>query len=496
MSPLIAFHVQDPQGRPLGGALITAKNAPYGDWAGVTNPCGDFLATLGAGHYDLTITHPRFQTRTLPADLADSGIVTIGLESDSVRARTGVVRLAGRVFLDDDGPYLATGASLFWALWGYQHDRGRLEQHLDFLAARGVDYIRVFGVIGPRWADRIVDPRDRSWDDDLAGLLDLVFSHGLRVELTIWQDTDLTPDRMAVVSRVAAIVSARPQTVQYLEICNEGAADTLRFPANWPAEAQQLANALRAKTPHVVAVTSPAGMDAAAIATWYRQSSANLLTPHLPREETGGGLIGAWRYVRQTWDPWLASSLAWTNDEGKGPQSSVAADDDPLRLTMYAGLTWLCGGAGFVLHTGAGVGGGDAASKERGRVANLWEVANIEQTLAGIQTVRGLLPADLPNWSRHNANSNFPGYPFDTDRLVPLIEGGQMLRAFAATGGGRLIVMPIVAQVAVPFTARSAMHLEIYDPITGEQRGVCDLAAKETCTLPPTLAAVMIGSAT
>ncbi len=106
-----------------------------------------------------------------------------------------------------------------------------------------------------------------------------------------------------------------------------------------------------------------------------------------------------------------------------------------------------------------------------------------------------MLPADLPNWSRHNANSNFPGYPFDTDRLVPLIEGGQMLRAFAATGGRRLIVMPIVAQVAAPFTARSAMHLEIYDPITGEPRGVCDLAAKETCTLPPTLAAVMIGSA-
>ena len=96
MSPLIAFHVQDPQGRPLGGALITAKNAPYGDWAGVTNPCGDFLATLGAGHYDLTITHPRFQTRTLPADLADSGIVTIGLESDSVRARTPARRRQSR----------------------------------------------------------------------------------------------------------------------------------------------------------------------------------------------------------------------------------------------------------------------------------------------------------------------------------------------------------------------------------------------------------------
>ena len=81
MSPLIAFHVQDPEQRPLGGALITAKNAPHGDWAGVTNPCGDFLATLAAGHYDLTITHPGFEPRTLPADLADSGIVVVNVKS-------------------------------------------------------------------------------------------------------------------------------------------------------------------------------------------------------------------------------------------------------------------------------------------------------------------------------------------------------------------------------------------------------------------------------
>src|SRR5213596_919438 len=87
--PLIAFHVEDQRGRPLGGALITAKNEPLGNWAGITNPCGDFLATLGAGRYELTITHPGFHARTLPADLADSGVVTIGLEPGSVRARTG-----------------------------------------------------------------------------------------------------------------------------------------------------------------------------------------------------------------------------------------------------------------------------------------------------------------------------------------------------------------------------------------------------------------------
>jgi len=493
---LIAFHVQDERGRPLSGALIQATNQAHGDWAGVTNPCGDFLAMLGAGHYDLTITHPGFQVRTLPADLADSGIVVIGLDPGRTRARTGVVRVDGRVFTDDDGPYLAVGASLFWALWGYQHDCARLEQHLAFVAARGVDYIRVFGIIGPRWTDRVIDPGSRSWDDDVAGLIDLAISFGLRIELTIWQDTDLTPERMAVVDRVAAIVSARPHGIQYLEICNEGAADTSRFPAAWPAEAQRLADALRAKTPHIVAVTSPAGVDPAAIAVWYGQSTANLLTPHLPRDETGGGLAGVWRYVRQTWDPWLASPLAWSNDEGKGPQSSVAADDDPLRLTMYAGLTWLCGGAGFVLHTGAGVGGGDEASKSKGRAANLWDVANIEAILAGIAAMRRLLPPDLPNWSRHNANRNFPAYPFDTDRLVPLVESGQLLRAFAATSGdGRFVVMPIVAQVPVPFAAKSAMRVDVYEPLGGEVVDARDLAAGEEYTLTPMPAAVIVGAA-
>jgi hypothetical protein len=405
--------------------------------------------------------------------------------------RNGLLGLAHRTFVDGDGPYLAVGTSLFWALWGYQHDRARLEQHLDYLSRQGIDYIRVFGVIGPRWEDRVVDPRDRAWDGHLAGLLDLAHgTYGLRVELTIWQDTDLTPtpaDRMALVDRVAAIVAPRPQTIQYLEIANEG------YATGWldkKAEAQQLANRLRSTTAHVVAVTSPAGLDPQEIASWYGNSSANLLTPHLPRDVVGQGLIGEWRYVRQTWDPWLASPLAWTNDEGKGPQSSVAADDDPVRLTMYAALTWLCGGAGFVLHTGAGVGGGDIASLARGRVANVWETANIEQTLAGIKAVRRLLPPDLPNWQRHNSNANFPGYPWETQPISHLIETNQLVRAFAATSDdGRIIAMPIGVSVPVQFVPRFPMHIDVYDPMTGNLLESYD----DAFTLSPRPAAILIG---
>jgi hypothetical protein len=407
------------------------------------------------------------------------------------RARKGLVRLDGRVFVDGDGPYLAVGTSLFWALWGVQHDRERLERHLDYLSKKGIDYIRVFGVIGPRWADRVVDPRDRAWDQHLAGLLDLAHgTYGLRVELTIWQDTDLTPtpaERAALVDRIAAIVAPRPQTIQYLEIANEG------YATGWTdkkPEAQQLATRLRETTPHIVAVTSPATLEREEIASWYGGSSANLLTPHLAREVVGEGLAGHWRYVRQTWDPWLASELAWTNDEGKGPQSSVADDDDPLRLVMYAGLTWLCGGAGFVLHTGAGVGGGDAASTARGRVANVWEVTNIEQTLAGISAMRRLLPADLPNWRRHNSNERFSGYPWDTQPISRLIESNQLVRAFAATSDdGAIVAMLVGGSVPVPFTPRFAMHIDVHDPTTGNRLESYD----GPFTLSPRLAAVLIG---
>ena len=37
---------------------------------------------------------------------------------------------------------------------------------------------------------------------------------------------------------------------------------------------------------------------------------------------------------------------------------------------MAAALTWLCGGAGYTLHTGAGVRGGGAEDLARGRVAS------------------------------------------------------------------------------------------------------------------------------
>lgn len=77
---LIVFHVQDAAGKPIGGALLSSVGGP-GPWQGLTNPCGDFIATLSPADYTVTISAQGFAERVLPATLKDCGVVTIGLES-------------------------------------------------------------------------------------------------------------------------------------------------------------------------------------------------------------------------------------------------------------------------------------------------------------------------------------------------------------------------------------------------------------------------------
>jgi hypothetical protein len=75
----ITFHIQDDRGAPIAGALLKATSNDVGPWAGLTNGAGDFNAFLFAGNYTLTVTAAGFDPRTIPANLAASGTVTIGL---------------------------------------------------------------------------------------------------------------------------------------------------------------------------------------------------------------------------------------------------------------------------------------------------------------------------------------------------------------------------------------------------------------------------------
>src|SRR5206468_6989386 len=110
--------------------------------------------------------------------------------------------------------------------------------------------------------------------------------------------------------------------------------------------------------------------------------------------------------------------------------------------------------------------------------------------LAGIAAVRKLLPADLPNWQRHNSNEKFSGYPWQTPPISQLIERNQLAGAFAATSpDGRIVAMALGASAPVPFTPRFPMHIDVQDPMTGTRLEAHD----GPFTLPTRPAAVLIG---
>src|SRR4051812_15479291 len=92
----ITFHVQDPSGLPIAGALLQATSTDVGPWQGLTNGSGNFIANLFAGQYNLTVSADGFSARRLPANLAASGTINIGLERGGT-SPLGQWLLVGRV---------------------------------------------------------------------------------------------------------------------------------------------------------------------------------------------------------------------------------------------------------------------------------------------------------------------------------------------------------------------------------------------------------------
>jgi len=408
-------------------------------------------------------------------------------------ARSGLVRAQGKVFVDDGGPFLGIGASLFWAAWGALNDAARLARNLECLKAQRVDWVRGIAVVGPTgWSDRTAPARDAA--RAVAEATDAAAACGLRVGWSIFGNVDTAPtpaDREAVVREVGAQIAARAELVQYVEVGNE-AWQTGFAGAAGIAELRHLAGILRSIVPNLVSLTSP--QTDQQIAELYDGSPATLMGVHPDRNITGQG--GIWRPVRQAWD-YRDSRLPWVIDEPIGEKSTVAEDFDPVRQAMAAANGWLTGAAGYVVHAGAGIRGGGREDLDKGREANWYDVPGAAAVFAAINTMRDLLPADLPNFAHHNAG--WATYPFDSDLLTKpagssLADRNGYLRAFAATAGdGRMVCLPMLVKEPLPLRARQPMHLEVHDPLTGALLEQVDLAAGQTFTLTPRDAAVLVG---
>jgi hypothetical protein len=385
------------------------------------------------------------------------------------------VRADRGVLVDDRGPFLAIGASLFWALWGERHDPDQLDRNLAWLAQHEFDYIRILAMVGSEtWRDRAIDPAA----PDYWAIVDRLFArlarHSLRAQVTVFADAQVVmPDqgsRERFADAWAGYAERQASQVLLLETANEYQLNG--FDA---AQVRALTRRLNDRTSVLVAASTPPGLwpqvdpdraepdERATIAEWhtlYSGGVADALTFHAERDTGKAG--GAWRPVRELWKLQYAGGdipRLWINNEPIGPQSSVAEDDDPVRLAMSAAMSWVSGMAAYTLHTGAGVRGGGAADRDLGRAANLWEVPRLAETTQMLRRIRHALPATLPNWQRINWNR--PEHPCTITRD----QAERDLSAHvAARQGDRFVIASFGLVRPTECTARGAFTARIWLP--------------------------------
>jgi hypothetical protein len=389
--------------------------------------------------------------------------------------RHGRVRADRGILVDDGGPFLALGASLFWALWGERHDPDRLDRNLQWLADHDFDYIRMLGMVGTEsWRDRAIDPAAPDYWPIVDRLFARLARHGLRAQVTVFADAQAMMRDPAARERFAQAwaeyAERHAAQVLLIETANEYARNGLEA-----GEVRALTRRMNDRTAVLVASSAPPGAwpgvepdrasadDRAILAEWqtlYGGGVADALTFHADRDTGQPG--GAWRPVSELWalpDAGGDIPRLWINNEPIGPQSSLASDDDPVRLAMSAAMSWISGMAAYTLHTGAGVRGGGAADRDLGRAANLWEVAQIDRTAAMLRQARAALPATVPNWRRvswHEA-----GHPC---RITPAQDEHDLSAHVAAIDGDRFVMASIGVRRPLDCVSTVTAPVQVFRP--------------------------------
>lgn len=398
-------------------------------------------------------------------------------------ARKGIVRASGAVLLDDEGPRPYLGGSLFWALWGYEHDRARLVENLKFLKSINTDYVRV--ILSAKWG--IVDPNPTkpNWEANIAGMVDLIYSMGMRTELTIFGYDDPTPtpaSRKRAVEAVARVANARPHKVFLIEVVNEAYTN---FPESTISEIRDLARYLQANTKNLVAVTAPRTDGCEEQKKWYGGNVGTVVTLHFSRSFTGG----QWRPVRQPWRESRFScdtvARAYVDNERIGPQSSVNSDSDPMRLAAGHGVSWVAGMGAVTLHTGAGISG--QKDPARNRPANVYETVGIKEIATAINNTRNSIQVDVAGFAKDASRpsrvftlSSSDWDKIDAGRFYCAYKGIDFTcEVFAITGP----LNPV---------AEKAMRVRVIHQTTGAQLKDITLAKGQKLPIAGTPAAVII----
>jgi hypothetical protein len=388
-----------------------------------------------------------------------------------VPARKGIVRADHRSIVDDDGHFYPLGQTLFWALRGWKFERERLKQNLQFLKAQKWDYVRILGEVD--WAGNDINPAWPDYDQNLAEFLDYAYNEcGLRTELTIIGGGH-EDQAMALTQRIANVVRGREHMIMNFEVANEWYGRRLS-----KDELRSIGKFLRQQFPNnMVAISSDGFENLEQFRNEFmRSDSANLMTTHMDRGQGDEG----WREVRQTWD-YKDQNFPVSHNEPIGPRSSVAQDDDPVRLAMLRAVGLINGVTAFVLHNANGVTG--QVYPERNRQANLFELANVEAIMSAIRGVDAFFPPRVGE-GRH-WNHAWSGSPLTVDDIWASNDGHHGVnRHYQVEIPGGWVSTAAGVKDFANFRVTSNSHVEVYDVIQGKVLEV-DLNAGESFRLTP-----------
>ena len=425
--------------------------------------------------------------------VAGASLILIGslaIEGAPRQPPRGPVRAETKAVADQNGPFNALGATLFWGAWGYKFDRERLERNLASLSEADIDYVRVLGSVGgDSWSDRTVDPRWPDYDEVVAAFTDLAYDkYGLRVQWTLFGGAPFTPSgrtRERLVDTFARLSRGREHKIFAFEIANEASSTGFEGPEGI-AELRRLGARLNNKTSVLVALSDPAAGEECAT---YAGARVDATTMHYER---GFGKEGAMRPIRGPWsyptqyDADCRGQLPPLvfNNEPIGPESSVRQDDDPARIAAAYVATFLANHAAYVFHAGPGIRGGGAADVDGSlrRHANFDELPSFTQIAEALAAARRYLPPGLANWSRRGP-----------DHAAAPILGSE--HVYSATAGSRFVALVLDVQQPTKLRARAASSIVVRDAATGRVVKRLKVTAGQTFTLGGYEALVLIGRA-
>lgn len=409
---------------------------------------------------------------------------------DPDHPRGGPVYFDGHAFADNFGQFKGFGATYFSALhWG-RRDRAKLIANLDFLADRGVNYIRILTVVGgDYWNDRKIDP---GWPGYFSSFNDLFVdarnagtdrnSQGVRLQVTIFGDVNEfvaeQDQRIDWLKQIGGYLEGHRDQVMFVEIANESTgiglnvADLAELTEIWreisdiPVAASAVYDTdddLRDYNGRLDQTEEGTGIEKFFQA--YRDVRVDLLTPHFDRSQREDG----YRSARQPWHPCFYDFVplcVFTNNEPIGLGSSDQSQRDPGRLAMDLVNTFMGRGAGYVMHSSAGVRGDH----------DFWEEPGIEPAMLAMRHAMNLLPDGAANGSHQN--HHWDGHPFVYhDQIWPETGGDGVVRAYATEVGGVFYVAPMGMRGSYHVTAKWAMAVEVFDVVSGERVEIVNLDA-------------------